>query len=106
MFRLPSRTVPWIVAGAAGALFAWDASAPPARQWSTRALVSTIHVYQRTASPRMPSLGVRCRFTPTCSHYSVAVLERYGIVRGGALTVLRLARCGPWTAAGTHDPPA
>jgi uncharacterized protein len=103
--RVPPRLVPWLVAGAIGAVFAWDASRPPARQWSTRALVGTIRVYQRTVSPRMPVVGVRCRFTPTCSRYSVAVLERHGILRGTALTAVRLARCGPWTAAGTEDPP-
>jgi hypothetical protein len=91
VLRVPPRFVPWIIAGLVGALFAWDASRPPSRQWTTRALVATIHVYQRTASPRLP--------------YSVAVLERYGIVRGGALTLVRLARCGPWTAAGTEDRP-
>jgi hypothetical protein len=103
--RVPSRFVPWLAAGAIGAVFAWDASRPPAQQWSTRALVATIRVYQRTASPRMPIVGVRCRFTPTCSRYSVAVLEHHGILRGTALTLVRLARCGPWTAAGTEDLP-
>jgi putative membrane protein insertion efficiency factor len=88
----------------AGALFAWDASAPPSRQWTTRAAIGAIHVYQRTASSKLPALGIRCRFTPTCSRYSAAVLERHGIVRGTALTVVRLVRCGPWTAAGTADP--
>jgi hypothetical protein len=105
VLRASPRVVSWIVAGAVGALLAWDASRVPAQQWSTRALVATIHVYQRTASPRLPALGIRCRFTPTCSRYAVAVLERRGIVRGSALTLLRLARCGPWTADGTNDPP-
>jgi putative membrane protein insertion efficiency factor len=105
VFRVAPRVLAWTVAAAAGALFAWDASAPPSRQWTTRAAVAGIHVYQRTASARLPALGIHCRFTPTCSRYSVTVLERHGIVRGSALTLLRLARCGPWTAAGTDDPP-
>jgi putative membrane protein insertion efficiency factor len=104
--RFPARLLPWLLAGAIGALFAWDASRPPARQWTTRALVATIHVYQRTASPRLPALGIRCRFSPTCSHYAVAVLERHGILIGSARTLWRLARCGPWTAMGTSDPPS
>jgi putative membrane protein insertion efficiency factor len=87
------------------AAFAFDASRPPAAQWTTRAALAGIHLYQRTASPYMPSIGVRCRFTPTCSHYAEAVLARHGIVRGTGLTVVRLARCGPWTAAGTEDLP-
>jgi putative membrane protein insertion efficiency factor len=105
VLRVPTRVVPWLVAALVGGLFAWDASAPPSRQWTTRTAIAAIHLYQRTASSKLPSIGIQCRFTPTCSRYSVAVLERYGIVRGSALTLLRLARCGPWTAAGTEDPP-
>ena len=103
--RVPPRFVPWVVAGVIGTSFAWDATRPPARQWSTRALVGTIRVYQRTASPLLPTVGVSCRFKPTCSRYSVAVLERHGILKGTAMTLGRLVRCGPWTAAGTEDPP-
>ncbi len=103
--HLPPRLVAWTVASMVGLVFAWDASRPPAAQWTTRATVAALHVYQRTASPLMPSIGVRCRFTPTCSHYAEAVLARHGILRGTGLALWRLGRCGPWTPAGTHDPP-
>ena len=103
--KVPVRLTSWILAAALGAGFAWDATRPPGSQRTARGLVAAIRVYQRTASPLMPSVGVRCRFTPTCSHYAVAVLERHGILRGTALTVVRLARCGPWTPAGTADAP-
>jgi putative membrane protein insertion efficiency factor len=103
--RVPPRLASWLLVAAIGAAFAWDATRPPARQWTARAAVGAIRLYQRTASPLMPSVGVICRFTPTCSHYAAAVLERHGILRGTALTVGRLARCGPWTKSGTHDPP-
>jgi len=53
----------------------------------------------------MPSLGISCRFTPTCSHYADAVVAKHGALRGSWLSVKRLARCGPWTAAGTVDDP-
>jgi putative membrane protein insertion efficiency factor len=82
-----------------------DLRRPPAEQWSTRAGLTLVRAYQRTASPLMPRFGVRCRFTPTCSRYAEAVLSGYGVPRGAWLALQRLARCGPWTRAGTVDPP-
>jgi hypothetical protein len=82
-----------------------DATRPPARQASARLAVAGIHVYQRTLSRVAERGGAVCRFTPTCSRYAEAVITRGGIVRGGWLTLKRIARCGPWTPAGTMDPP-
>jgi hypothetical protein len=105
--RVPSRRR--LVLGAAGvaalAALAADLGRVPRDQATTRAAVAAVHLYQRTASRVMPSLGVRCRFEPTCSRYAEAVLVRDGLLRGGWLTLRRLARCGPWTPAGTVDPP-
>ena len=67
--------------------------------------IGGIHVYQRTLAPWADKVGGRCRFTPTCSHYAEAVIARDGLARGGWKAVKRLARCGPWTRAGTHDEP-
>jgi hypothetical protein len=83
----------------------YDVTRPPARQASARLAVAGIHVYQRTLSPAAARAGAVCRFTPTCSRYAEAVIARDGVVRGGWLTVKRIARCGPWTPAGTKDPP-
>jgi len=82
-----------------------DVRRPPAAQWSTRAALAVVHLYQRTVSPLMPAVGVRCRFTPTCSRYAAAVLRSHGLPRGAWLTLRRLARCGPWTKQGTIDLP-
>ena len=86
---------------AAGVL-ARDLSRPPDRQVSSRVAVSAIRWYQATWSGR---LGVRCRFTPTCSQYAVAVIQKHGILAGGWRAAWRVARCGPWTPIGTVDPP-
>ena len=51
------------------------------------------------------AIGTTCRFTPTCSHYAEACVERFGWVRGGGLALKRVLRCGPWTSLGTVDPP-
>jgi putative membrane protein insertion efficiency factor len=48
-------------------------------------------------------LGSSCRFTLSCSAYSLQALERHGALAGSLLTVGRLARCHPWCRGG-HDP--
>ena len=67
--------------------------------------IGSIHAYQRVLSPAAALIGLRCRFTPTCSRYAETVIARDGVVRGGARALARIARCGPWTPAGTLDPP-
>jgi uncharacterized protein len=67
--------------------------------------LAAIHTYQRTLSPLATRIGLRCRFTPTCSRYAETVVARDGVVRGGWKAVRRVARCGPWTTPGTIDPP-
>lgn len=50
-----------------------------------------------------PMIGNDCRFTPTCSVYSIGALERHGAAWGSYLTVHRIVRCNPWCQGG-HDP--
>ncbi len=64
-----------------------------------------IHGYQRTLSPVARTVGIRCRFTPTCSRYAEIVIARDGAVRGGRKTLRRIARCNPFTPMGTRDDP-
>lgn len=64
-----------------------------------------IRAYQRSLAPLVGRLGVRCRFTPSCSHYAEVAIARDGLVSGGLKSIRRIARCGPWTPAGTIDPP-
>jgi len=100
------RARPWILVLAGLALLlGMDLARPPRRQLATRALLASIHLYQRTLSPLMPRLGVHCRFTPTCSHYGEAVVARDGALVGSLEAAWRVLRCGPWTPAGTVDPP-
>jgi putative membrane protein insertion efficiency factor len=74
--------------------------------WNAQALtLHSIHVYQRALAPSAARIGLRCRFTPTCSRYADTVIRRDGIVRGGWKALARVARCGPWTAQGTRDEP-
>ena len=87
------------------ALLALDLARPPASQASARALLGAIHLYQATLSPRMPALGIGCRFRPSCSRYAEGAVRKRGALVGSALAVGRVLRCGPWTPAGTFDPP-
>ena len=82
---------------------ALDLRRPVSAQWSTATAVGGIHLYQATLSPLYEKLGVRCRFTVTCSHYGEEAVRRYGVARGGYLTAKRILRCGPWTPQGTVD---
>ena len=59
-----------------------------------------IKVYQRTLSRVMPP---SCRFYPSCSEYGVQALQKYGIFKGGWLTVKRIGRCQPFHPGG-YDP--
>jgi putative membrane protein insertion efficiency factor len=64
-----------------------------------------IHAYKHTLSPLAARAGIRCRFTPTCSRYAAAVIQKDGVVRGGWKSLKRVARCNPLTPAGTRDEP-
>ncbi len=59
-----------------------------------------IRGYKRFVSPMLPP---SCRFVPTCSEYGYEAIEKYGIIRGGWLTVRRISRCHPFNDGG-YDP--
>ncbi|MEE8472192.1 MAG: membrane protein insertion efficiency factor YidD [Dehalococcoidia bacterium] len=62
--------------------------------------LALIKVYQVTLSRWLPS---SCRFTPTCSHYGFEAIQKFGLLRGGWMTIKRLGRCHPFHACG-YDP--
>jgi len=70
-----------------------------------RALDGLIWLYQRTISPALIVINPHggCRFAPTCSHYARVALREHGFLGGVALTLVRLAKCGPWHPGG-EDP--
>jgi putative membrane protein insertion efficiency factor len=59
-----------------------------------------IRGYQLLLSPLFPS---SCRYYPTCSQYGYQAISRYGLLKGGAMTIWRILRCNPWSAGG-FDP--
>jgi uncharacterized protein len=64
-------------------------------------LTAPIRFYQRWISPAIPA---RCRYYPSCSHYAVQAIRRYGVLRGLVLAGWRLLRCNPWSHGGVDHP--
>lgn len=67
------------------------------------AIVHLIRWYQRHWSAKRAVSC--CKFYPSCSHYAIQAVRRYGAFRGGLLAVLRLLRCLPWSCGGIDDVP-
>ncbi|MCY3930120.1 MAG: membrane protein insertion efficiency factor YidD [Acidobacteria bacterium] len=87
------------------AIAALDMARPPENQVAARAADALIGAYQATVSPLLSRAGVRCRFQPTCSEYTRTTIRDRGLAAGSLRGLARLVRCGPWTPAGTVDPP-
>ncbi len=65
-------------------------------------LIRLIRVYQLIISPLLAS---SCRFEPTCSHYMLVAISRFGFERGTWLGLRRLSHCHPWHDGGTDPVP-
>jgi len=69
------------------------------------ATLRAIKFYRDHGSPAMQLIGVRCRFTPTCSRYAELAVKKYGVARGLSKAGYRIIRCNPLVEAGTVDYP-
>ncbi len=65
-------------------------------------VLALLAAYRRLVSPLLPPA---CRFYPTCSAYAVEAVRRHGALRGGVLSVKRLARCHPLCEGGVDPVP-
>jgi uncharacterized protein len=65
-----------------------------------RLVIALIRAYQYAISPL---LGKNCRFYPTCSSYAEEAFRRFGIFKGGYLTLRRVVKCQPFHSGG-YDP--
>ncbi|MEM9886853.1 MAG: membrane protein insertion efficiency factor YidD [Bacteroidota bacterium] len=62
--------------------------------------IAIIRFYQAALSPY---IGQRCRYSPTCSAYTIEAIEEWGIFKGIWLGIRRIGRCHPWGGHG-YDP--
>ena len=65
-------------------------------------LALPVRLYRAVLSPWV---GYNCRYHPTCSAYALEALARHGALRGGGLTLRRIARCHPWGGSGIDNVP-
>ncbi|NJC09355.1 hypothetical protein GGQ62_002353 [Polymorphobacter fuscus] len=66
----------------------------------SRVLIVPIRIWQLTFSKLLPPT---CRFSPSCSAYTIEALRRHGPLKGLWLGARRLGRCHPWGPSG-YDP--
>ncbi|MEJ2444271.1 MAG: membrane protein insertion efficiency factor YidD [Exilibacterium sp.] len=72
------------------------------KQTVRKIAIALIHVYRYLASPW---IGSQCRFYPSCSHYAEEAINRYGLLKGSYLSLLRLTKCHPWHPGGIDPVP-
>lgn len=63
-------------------------------------LCGVIRLYQLFISPWLPK---SCRYEPTCSHYAIEAIKKYGAIKGSFLATKRILRCNPFFKGG-YDP--
>ena len=59
-----------------------------------------IKFYKIFVSPILPPA---CKYYPTCSVYSIQAIKRFGLIKGGYLSLKRILSCNPFSNGG-FDP--
>ncbi|MEM9422204.1 MAG: membrane protein insertion efficiency factor YidD [Pseudomonadota bacterium] len=62
-----------------------------------------IRAYQLSLSPLFHLMGLRCRYTPTCSQYAAEAFRTHPMGKAFLLTAKRLSSCRPFGGTG-YDP--
>ena len=70
------------------------------KKWFSYPLIWLVKFYQQAISPFTPS---SCRYSPTCSQYTLEAIRKYGAFKGGWLGLKRIVKCNPWGGSG-YDP--
>ncbi len=75
---------------------------PESKGLVARALLGFVRVYQKLLSPL---LGAKCRYHPSCSHYTYEAIEIHGALKGSWLGMRRIGRCHPFHEGGLDPVP-
>lgn len=62
--------------------------------------IGIVRFYQYAISPLFPPA---CRYTPTCSQYTLEAIKVHGALKGARLGFKRISSCHPWGGSG-YDP--
>lgn len=60
-------------------------------------LIKIIRFYQLAISPR---IGSHCKYYPSCSEYTRQAVDKYGIIKGSLLGIIRILKCNPFSKGG------
>jgi len=61
--------------------------------------------YKKFISPFLVNiLGNACRYNPTCSEYSISVVEKFGARKGVPLAIKRVLSCNNLSKRDYYDP--
>ncbi|MFQ6610882.1 MAG: membrane protein insertion efficiency factor YidD [Fidelibacterota bacterium] len=63
--------------------------------------VIIIKFYQNTIGLILPP---SCRYSPSCSHYTIHALQKYGATKGLSMGIKRILRCHPFSNHNLWDP--
>ncbi len=69
-------------------------------------LILGVRMYRWVLSPAQAVVFgplQRCRYSPSCSEYSLEAIQSRGALAGSWLGLKRICRCHPWGGCG-HDP--
>ena len=66
-------------------------------------LIKLIEFYQKRISPLFQSMGINCKYYPSCSEYMKQAISKYGSIKGILLGIRRLLKCNPFSKGG-YDP--
>jgi putative membrane protein insertion efficiency factor len=80
-----------------------DSFRKPENQITAQLWTRAVRLYQTHGRPALQPY-IRCRYTPTCSEYSVQAVEKYGIRTGLYLSIKRIQSCRASVPLGTLDP--
>ena len=63
----------------------------------TYILIKLIKFYSFFISPM---LGNSCKYSPSCSEYSIEALKEFGLIKGTFKSFTRILSCNPWGKGG------